>query len=332
MSLLANECKSPRGLLAAAALCLASVPAHALVIVPTFDADVSADARSAFNFAANELQGLFSDPVTVNIQISTGATGLSESVAPVIFGNADTYADARARLMADQSAYPSPDGALSIAPNGSTASAIDPTNGGAFFYTTAQAKALGIIPANSPGIDGTFSYNSTLSYVFDPAHRAGLPGQFDFITLAEHEVTEIMGRITGLGGNVCANRNCGPDFTPLDLFRFTAPGVHALSDVAGAYFSIDNGATRLRTFNFAGTNGGDPHDWDSSDPNDPFNAFIAAGIAHALSPADITALDVIGWDNAAAIAAIPEPDTYAMLLAGLGVLGVIARRRKSEIA
>jgi hypothetical protein len=27
---------------------------------------------------------------------------------------------------------------------------------------------------------------------------------------------------------------------------------------------------------------------------------------------------------------IPEPETYAMLLAGLGLLGVVARRRKQQ--
>ncbi|MBK7007107.1 MAG: PEP-CTERM sorting domain-containing protein [Burkholderiales bacterium] len=30
------------------------------------------------------------------------------------------------------------------------------------------------------------------------------------------------------------------------------------------------------------------------------------------------------------IAAVPEPETYAMLLAGLGVMGAVARRRKSK--
>jgi hypothetical protein len=29
------------------------------------------------------------------------------------------------------------------------------------------------------------------------------------------------------------------------------------------------------------------------------------------------------------VAAVPEPETYAMLLAGLGLVGAIARRRKS---
>jgi hypothetical protein len=33
-----------------------------------------------------------------------------------------------------------------------------------------------------------------------------------------------------------------------------------------------------------------------------------------------------------AVAAVPEPETYAMLLAGLGVIGAIARRRKAAAA
>jgi hypothetical protein len=33
-------------------------------------------------------------------------------------------------------------------------------------------------------------------------------------------------------------------------------------------------------------------------------------------------------DNHAVLAAVPEPETYAMLLAGFGVMGAVARRRK----
>jgi hypothetical protein len=37
-------------------------------------------------------------------------------------------------------------------------------------------------------------------------------------------------------------------------------------------------------------------------------------------------------DGLAAVAAVPEPETYAMLLAGLGMMGAIARRRKNRAA
>jgi len=32
------------------------------------------------------------------------------------------------------------------------------------------------------------------------------------------------------------------------------------------------------------------------------------------------------------VTAVPEPETYAMLLAGLGLMGTIARRRKAKSA
>lgn len=47
---------------------------------------------------------------------------------------------------------------------------------------------------------------------------------------------------------------------------------------------------------------------------------------------NINIYDNTDWDRvvfaATAVTAVPEPETYAMLLAGLGLMGVIARRRK----
>jgi len=56
--------------------------------------------------------------------------------------------------------------------------------------------------------------------------------------------------------------------------------------------------------------------------------------AHHYQSGNFGLLDGIG-DNAAGFgvaAAIPEPETYSMMLAGLGLMGAIARRRKSKAA
>lgn len=43
---------------------------------------------------------------------------------------------------------------------------------------------------------------------------------------------------------------------------------------------------------------------------------------------DITDVGGLGWDNFTFATAVPEPETYAMLLLGLGLLGFMAQRKK----
>jgi hypothetical protein len=40
----------------------------------------------------------------------------------------------------------------------------------------------------------------------------------------------------------------------------------------------------------------------------------------------------LNFDNIVLTTAVPEPKTYAMLLAGLGILGMASRRRKQKAA
>jgi PEP-CTERM motif len=70
---------------------------------------------------------------------------------------------------------------------------------------------------------------------------------------------------------------------------------------------------------------------NSSDPSLSPNLTIDPSITLTNLYSGVTVLSASGY-NYSGVAAVPEPETYAMLMAGLGVLGLMARRRKQKHA
>ena len=263
--------------------------ADAITIVPTFDVSVtshpqSANIQNAFNYVALQYKNLYSDPVNINITVVAGSSGLGGSSTSILGTN--TYTQMRTALIGDATS------ANDTVANASLPVASPLPAGSLIAYSRAQAKALNIIPSDAVS-DGTFTFNGTFGYSFDPVNHQPAAGQFDFIGVAQHEVTEIMGRIPGLGTNFFGQ----PDYLPYDMFRWTAPGTRGLTNGGGIYYSLDSGTTNLKGFNNAAAFGGDPQDWDSS-TNDAYNAFTSSGVMSLLSPVDVTTNDVIGFNLA----------------------------------
>jgi len=281
-----------RNLVCACLLLAASSPARALTIVRTNDASMSdptiispedaAAASAAFDYAAGQIMALYSDPVQINIILAatTDPTVLGESNAPLV--GTFTYDQIRTLLINDNTAHPSPDGTASTA----ALPAVNPYACTTFLVARGLAKALGNIPSDATN-DGTFTFGTTHAYIYDPANRA-VPGRFDFIGVALHEITEIMGRVARLNQTGNCNR-------PYDVFRFLGAGTQSLIFTdSNVYFSVDGGTTNLKNFNANG-NGGDLGDW-ASGSNDAFNAFSDSGVENDLTPVDVRVMDVIGWD------------------------------------
>lgn len=267
-----------------------------------YDSSISgapAGLTTAMAAAANAIDALITNPITVTIQVGwgeyqgTSVGGDAGEGGPS--GEYVTYAQLRSYLAASATSA-SDQSAVQNLPAG------DPTNGGSFFITQAQEKAWGLLPAAAGGIDGTVAFGTAYPWNFDPS-AATVANELGFVGVAEHELTHVLGRLDLLQDPPNA-------YSPLDLFRYSAPGALELAGGAPAYFSIDGGHTALDSF--ATTD--DYSDWSGAKGPDSFNAVTQYGQPNAMTAADITEMDVLGF-NIAAKASFTGTDTTTGRLA-----------------
>jgi hypothetical protein len=296
----------------------ATQSAHAgLIFNLSFDASTSSAPGgffTAFNSAVRFLENQYTDPITINLKVGWGEIN-NNPLNPGNLGQSSTrqqgfftYSTVKTALINDAKTTID---ATAIANLPST---FPGGSGSIFVMSNAEAKALGLLAGNAAANDGSVGFDSAATYTFDPNNRA-VASAFDFVGLAEHELTEVMGRY-GLGQNGAASGR----FSPLDLFRCTSPGVLDTTPANGAYFSINGGSTVINTFN--GTGGGDLSDWSGA-TLDSFNHNLTIGKELDVTRGDIVEMDAIGFD-----VATPEPATGTYTLVGLGLAATIYLRRE----
>jgi hypothetical protein len=264
--------------------------AYALSFNLTFDASTAAAPAgffTAFDDAIQFYQANFTDPITINLQVGWGKIN-GQNLSPGAFGQSSAHGPAFIHFAQVKSALSGDAKSASDLISIANLPANDPTNNANFSLANAEAKALGLLAGNAAGIDGFVGFSSTAAFTFDPNNRA-VAGKYDFIGVAEHEISEVMGRF-GLGQNGAASGRYGP----IDLFRYSSPGVLDLVPANGAYFSINGGTTVINTFN--GTGGGDLSDWAGT-TIDSYNVGPSVGLKNTVSAGDVIVMDVIGYDR-----------------------------------
>lgn len=321
--------------------------AEAFVINPIFDPSITSLSNagaieSAFNTVARDYSSQFSNPATVNIQVSWGSVDGLALPSNAVGASVDslygyfTYSQIKNDLSVFSQRNPSDTALASVVRNLPQSA---PSGVSRYVIPSAEAKALGLISGNNPAIDGYIGFaGSTLGFDLNPSDGIS-PGTYDFEAVAAHETAEVLGRITGLA-------NSNPSYrTPFDLLRYSAAGKLSFSYDQAAYFSIDGGRTDLGNFNNS-PNGGDRSDWQTLvTSTDVQDAFIATGQNLNLSYADISALDALGWGGSnvgdtspntptrtafALVSDVPEPSTVAIFGFALVALAMAARRSRTK--
>ncbi|WP_374341762.1 spondin domain-containing protein [Methyloversatilis sp.] len=99
--------------------------------------------------------------------------------------------------------------------------------------------------------------------------------------------------------------------------------------------SLANGAFGIGGGQSSANQGADEHGFVRLVDSDPYANFLSAHLVPAgydFAPLQFTSLQAIGRVDIQLLAPVPEPETYAMLLGGLALVGAISRRARARSA
>ncbi|HET9418158.1 MAG TPA: NF038122 family metalloprotease [Chthoniobacterales bacterium] len=286
-----------------------------LVMHAYFDRSITGNPNAAaieamINRCVAIFESLFSDRVTINIlfryattapdgsRLPSGAIAYSQYVIyPLPWGAYINALRADGKTSNDAKAN-------ATLPGSPLSSNIEPASadGRALGFNTPPAMfGNGDVGDGGP-YDGIVTLNSAEPYKFS---RPPSPGYFDAQRSTEHEMDEVIGLGSRLGGS-------SNNLRPQDLFSWSSPGVRNVSPRGTRYFSINGGSTNIVNFNQ--DSDGDFGDWLSATcpQAHPYvqNAFACTGQFSDIAPTSPEGinLDVIGYNLVSA--ALPQPTDF----------------------
>ena len=293
--------------------------------VASAPAGFKAAVEAGFQFYADT----FGNPITLyynvgfgeRADVALGARSLGAS--NYYFGPTQTYSALRSQMIADAFS-PALKEAVATLP------AADPTGGDTLQMSVAEEQALGFTnlgaPVDAANPDGSIGFSDTqdFNYSADP-NQVPVTGEYDFLGTVEHEISEVMGRFSGLNNSGTAGAST--NYSSMDLFRYSSgnPSTRQLTTGSSSYFSIDNGVTDLSQWNnFKTGNSGDLGDWAGTTPYTPdsYNDNSNPDVVNPLTPTDILLMSVLGY-AVNPIQFFPAASVEALTPGGIAILGSV---------
>lgn len=207
------------------------------------------------------------------------------------------------------------------------------TNGG---FETSDFTAWGVTVL--PGSNGNLTVESGTAGPLSSIANAG-PSTGTFFALSDqtgpgtYALTQGFSVVMGttsvtLKFDLFANNSTGSTIVdPIGLDHTGAANQHARVDLlAGAAGALDTGGGVIANFYLGADAGSNPNPWTSYTID--LTGLAVAGGTYQIRFAEVDNQGFfnMGVDNVS-IAAVPEPQTYLMLIAGLGLVAGAARRR-----
>lgn len=303
---------------------------------------INAQALAGFQEAAARWSAVFSDPITIKLNIayntSSGAGVLGSTNANFFTLGYTGFKTAMAsdRTSAnDYTAVASLQSGTSYSlllnhPNSGTNTDRYTGAGDTLLLTVANARALGLYQSSGGFTDASITFNSSFSFDFNPSNGID-SGKYDFVGVATHEIGHALGFFSGVD-ELDANPALPESDTiqtPLDFFRYSALSggiMDGTADTRPKFFSLDGGATSLGLFSTGPTygDGRQASHWKDNLGEGIMDPTAAPGELLQITSLDLMAFDVIGYN----LTSVPEPAAAALCLAIAAAVCVLRKRRR----
>ncbi len=286
-----------------------------------------------FETAGRIWSSYLKDDVTINLHV-----GVSSDLPAGTIGGAlpgihayQRYENWRTQLANDRTSADDQSAFLHLQPDKFTAliRGYKVDNNETLNMTRANAKALGMLPAQDTALDGyvvlgSLSWRSPFSWSYDYTLGPDSSQALDFLSTAVHEISHVLGFVSGVDKpGWLTEVASASDFyasltghlghaTPLDMFRFSAASRSQagsgdswidLSVGGNPYFSVDGGWSSVGQFSTGkdmrrlGGDGYQASHWKQGTMG-VMNPTLGLGSRMLVSDIDLRAMDVIGWDLA----------------------------------